>query len=364
MTVTPVQRRRSSLLRLDAWIARSPVAAIGMVVGVIALIKAGPGPREQIVTWSLASWPDPSSGYPHTSYGIRLIAYALRVESPAAYLAIGLVLAVGTVVLMAWSLQRELPGDPGRVAALLLLSGPLVWLLASMVGRADVMTVAGGFLLGTLGRRVAWAVSASLLLVLGNPELGVVAAASLAVASLAPSMRAWRRSAMVAIGITGVSALTLSAFAASAGAETRAGALLQWWRPSLTAFIASLPLQLFAGFGLALVLGLWIWARHPGREGAALAAGALVIPLAATAATLDQSRVLVGASAAAVTAIAVAHAPAMASWLAQRRIAAFAILAVAGLLAPPVEVAGTLVRVPWADLVPYLQSYVIDALPW
>ena len=348
---------------LEKRIARLPVVVIGIACGLIALLKSGIGPRDQIVTWSLDSWPEPSQGYPHTSYGLRLVAYALRIESLDGILAIAAAMTVVTLVASAWLIHRAVHGSAGRLAAIILMSGPPIWLLGSMLGRADVFNILGAFMLGALGRRVRWALAATVPLILGNPELGAVAAAIVALASLTPALREWRRGAFTATAVTVAAAFVLSAYGASAGVETRAGALVIWWRTSAANFLSALPLELYAAFGLSLIVVTWaLVASNTVRSAIWLGLVAIGIPLAVTAVTLDQTRVAVGCSTAVVVAIVVSHAGQLTTWAQQRRLPLLALAAIAAVAAPAVEVSGRAIRVPWIEVMPFLQAYVIDRL--
>jgi len=124
--------------------------------------------------WSLSSWPVPVDMYPALSYGMRSLAYAAGTESVAGYSAIGLLLILLTIGVVIFLAGREPEGTYARWFVIMILSGPIVWVLSGRLAHSDAFVLLGGALMGIAGRRLMAGLLGASLAILGSPEQAIV----------------------------------------------------------------------------------------------------------------------------------------------------------------------------------------------
>ena len=301
--------------------------------------------------------------YPSLSYGERTVAWLFRVESTGGYVALGWVTVAVCVVFISLMVRRAFDGDIARWAAMVILAGPIMWVVFGRVVHGDVFVIVAGIMLGLFGRKVPAAAAAALLALAGNPEQAVVMSVCLGVVSLAQPFKAWRRGVTAAIVVSVAGWLLLNAWSRSAGVPTRLDVLGEKVRLSLELFFMQLPLQIYAGFGLSALVIIWAVADQRRVDAVLLVVGVLGIPLAMTAITTDQSRVLVSTSTAALAAVLVAYGPSLFDLLNAKVHYPLALTASVLLFLPAIELTGNFIRVPWVNLFPFVQYYLVDWLP-
>lgn len=355
---------RHRLISLDAWLGRRGVLMLGVLFAAIAALKGG-FQGIYAPTWTLDSWPQPVGQYPFLNYGLRGFAWLVGTESSAAYVLFGFLALVVTVV-VASLLFRGVFEDANvaRWTIIIVLSGPIVWILAGRLIYTDAFVVLGGLILGTKGRHPVVAAAGILIAVLGNPEQAVVVAATALILSLSGPFRGWLGGAVTACVVAFACWLALNLWAASVGAITR----LTGWQDldsgaMFINFLRSFPLQIYAGMGLSLALVIWAMACQRRMLLNAVVLSVMIIPLAATALNADQTRVLVCASVAALAMVFSRYATSAYTEL--RRLSPFplAATAIVCIFLPAIEITGDMIRVPWHLYYPVFQSYVMDWLP-
>jgi len=185
-------------MRLEESLARRRVVTIGLLTGVVSVVKAGFANFNAPI-YELDSWPTPLDVYPPLTYGYRLLAWISRVETEQAYL----VIAWFAVAVVIWSLSfivsRRLAPEGGRFVALILLGGPIIWVLSGGVSRTDPLLVLGGLIVGALGASLPWALVGAVIATLGNPEQAVALLLGLLLVSIAEPFRSLRREAALAL---------------------------------------------------------------------------------------------------------------------------------------------------------------------
>lgn len=195
---------------LDRWLNVRSIGAIGFLTAGLALAKSGITGAQADV-WSLSSWPVPVDMYPPLSYGMRSLAYVAETESAAGYSAIGLLLIPLTIGAVTFVAGRELEGNYARWFAIMILSGPIVWVLSGRLAHSDAFVLLGGALMGIAGRRLMTGLLGASLMVLGSPEQAIVMSLTLAVIAIVPRYRAWLWTATLALALSIVSWITLTA---------------------------------------------------------------------------------------------------------------------------------------------------------
>jgi hypothetical protein len=198
-----------------------------------------------------------------------------------------------------------------------------------------------------------------ILMVLGNPEQAVVVCAGLLVMSWSSTFRPWRVGAAATLVVSGSAFLLLTQWSNNVGIPSRTDYFGPFLRQSLSHFFMQLPLTLYVGFGLSALAVFWTLLDQDRRGLIATVVGCLAIPVVASAVTLDQTRVLVCSSIACMTAILVRYAEPLTLTLASGLRFPLACTALATLLLPALEVTGNVVRVPWGNLYPYVQSFLL-----
>jgi len=301
--------------------------------------------------------------YPPLSYGMRSLAYAIGTESSAGYSAIGLVLIPLTLLAVIFLTSRELEGVYARWFVIMVLSGPLVWVLSGRLAHSDAFVLLGGALMGIAGRRLIPGLLGACLAVLGSPEQAIVMSLGLTIVALVPRYRAWLRTAVLALGISVLSWGILTAWAASLAIPTRASLVSSLVRRSLEILLNQFPLTIYSGFGALIFIIFWAVLCESRKYAAMSLTGAVLLPLGGTAITTVQTRVLLIASLAVVLSLTVAHTQSIVEWLQSRLKYPLGITFMFTLFLPAVEVTGWTIRVPWVNYYAYFQAYLIDRVP-
>jgi hypothetical protein len=355
------ESRASSLQRRFSQV---PFPLLAFLVICLAILKCGIS-INPLTPEPLSDFPTPRPGYAALSYGLRSLAWMLQMEGPSAYVILGLCLTAIAFVFIPWAARRAATQQDARLLMVLIILGPIGVVLLNNLGRHDVLVILGGLALGFLGRNWRWALAGAAVMVLGNPEQAVVASAVLLLLTFSRELRPWRAGAVIALSISSVAFIVLSTWAAGAGVGSRATFVGGLLGNSIYQFFGNFPLSLYAGYGVIWIVILWslFQARTPLRW--LILICLILIPAAMTAITLDQTRVFVGVSTGAVTAVLVAFVPLMraAAEAAGYRNTLSWTLACAAFL-PAFEIWSTgYVRMPYgqffSDVLPHIKSFLI-----
>ena len=298
------QARVHRLLIIENRLTTMPLAWLTLAALLATIVKSGVTIRPFDAD-PLESFPIPRDTWAQLSYGMRISHWIVGSESLTVptLVSFGLISVAAVVVA---SEANRLPSQlSGRIVLVVLLMGPVFTVLLSNVGRPDSFTLLGALVLGLKGRRIPWAITGALLMVLGNPEQTVMATTILLGLTAIPSLRAWRPGAVTALAIGLSSYLLLAAYARSAGVGSRLDYVLDLIGNSVYGFTANLSLSLYAGYAV-LWLVLLVFALKLSRSQlTVLLVFAILLPVGITAVTLDQTRVFVGVSTAGIAAITV-----------------------------------------------------------
>lgn len=352
--------RLSAVLRwCESLLVRLPAFVLAVVVAAVGALKSGVQVLGEIPVWDPSTWPHPADFYPFMSYGYRTVGKLVGATSQSHYLWISIAAAALTLVVAAWCLATSLPRRSASWSALILLAGPVTWILAGGVGRVDPLVVCGGFILGMKGRRLGWAVLGGLVATSGHPEISVLATGGLFLVSLSPDLKAWR----VPSAVTFVTVTVVWAFlrAVSVGdlQQTRDGIFSEYWRKGVATFFVHLPIEVYAGFGLGLTLVVWAALACSGWARASVILGGFVLPVMLTALTADQTRVMVLCSVPVLAALAVRYSGDILDLLGRATRSPLTVTVLAVLFLPAVEIQFDHVRSPWEFFWPYVQTYVL-----
>ena len=322
---------------VNGFLMRRPYWVIAVLAWAIAVVKSGVLLVDPPVS-ALASFPAPEDRLTGTSYGLRLIAWLLRTESVTGYLIISATLTLAAILVISWALRVRLSDAESRVAILLVATASIGTVLLGNVGRNDVLVIMGAALLGLLGRSWAWALAGVALMSIGNPEQAVLATTAYVLCCTTPSLRARTRPAFAGLAVSVAWALATTAWARSSGSSGRLGYFFDYLGNSLYHFGHDWPLSLYAAYGTLWILVGLAAVRTSGWHRVALIAGAVIIPLAVTATTLDQTRVFVGVAAASAFAIIAEFLPQFTGLLARHRLPAVTVALGAAVLLPSIEI--------------------------
>lgn len=286
------------LERLPAWALA--VGAVALAVWRSGFAFTTPSLSPEI---SAQTFPAPTPNSEALSLGYRGIMWALDVRTWPMFHLVSLVIALAAIGLIAMLLAHSRRRRAAVLLVLLVAAGPPGAVILTNIGKADVLVIVGGVLLGLSRGRALWWLPGTLFMVAGNPEQAVIATGAYALAVAAVGRGTLPRvlpTALLALGVAFTGFIALAAYAQASGLPTRFGSLGTNLKPSLAAFLETLPLQLYSAFGFGIVLLILCALSLPPARAVLLAAGVIVLPLAATAVTLDQTRVLVCVSTAAV----------------------------------------------------------------
>lgn len=298
------QARIHRLLVIENRLTTMPLAWLTLAALLATIVKTGVTIRP-LDADPLESFPIPRDTWAQLSYGMRISHWIVGSESLTVptLVSFGLILVAAIVVA---SEAKRFPSKlSGRMFLVVLLMGPVFTVLLSNVGRPDSFTLLGALVLGLKGRRIPWAIAGALLMVLGNPEQTVMASTILLGLTAIPSLRAWRPGAATALAVGLSSYLLLAAYARSVGVGSRLDYVLDLVGNSFYGFAANLSLSLYAGYAILWIVLLLFAFNLPRSQLSVLLLFAVVLPVTITAITLDQTRVFVGVSTAAIAALTV-----------------------------------------------------------
>lgn len=345
-------------------LGRLPMWGFALALICLAVIKGG-FTINALIPEPLSNYPTPPSTFSSTSYGLRTLAWLLRMDYPGSYVVLGLIITAITLGFIAWAVPRVSQPDDSRIILVLILLGPITLILLNNIGRHDVLMILGGSILGLLGRNWIWALVGVMIMVLGNPEQSIVATVLLLSLTSMPQLRAWRAGAGLAVGVSALASITLGLWAHSVGVESRIGFITGLLGNSIYQFFGNFPLSVYAGYGIVWVVVIWVMRQASTSLRWLIGFALLAIPFAMTAITLDQTRVFVGLTTASIVAVLVISVPQMrqasiASGFVNPLFWVFA----TGLFLPAIEVwSKGYVRVPYAwffiEIVPQIKTLLL-----
>lgn len=332
-----VDQLAGNVVRWEFWLRKKPYWIIAVVAWLLVALKAGVVLVEPSVS-SLESFPYPEDRLTGTSYGLRVMAWAVQTESSDAYALIALMLVVVAMIVIPWTLSRRLSSVDASVAVLLLACGSIGTVLLGNVGRSDVLVILGAALIGILGQSWRWAAFGALLMLLGNPEQGVVGIIAYLLCCADPRLRERRRPALVAlvIAVSGLGAVTLAARAN--GGSSRFAYLQEYLGNALYHFGHNWPLSIYAAYGVLWIIICFALLTGYGWSRWLVFAGAVALPMLATALTLDQTRVFVGVSAAAAFALVTETVPTLVGALTRLRAPVLVLTLALAVMMPSLEI--------------------------
>ncbi len=285
----------SRLDSLERFLAQGRPELLVLVLLGLAVFKAGIA-FEVAAQSPTPAFPMPEPGLSPTSYGMPILVTTLNLTGNAAAIgSVMLALTAATLALFAFLLLRH-RDDIGFVVATIVLLGPIGVVALGNVGRHDWFVISGSLLLAWKGGSISWALVAIVLMVLGNPEQAFLASAALFLLTLVPSFRFMRKSAILAVTVSGAAMFALSVWVEILGLDSRASWIdyhLGW---GLKNFFLNLPLSIYAAYGVGWILIVVLLWRCRGRARFYAIGATIAIPFAVTMVTLDQTRVFVGVS--------------------------------------------------------------------
>jgi len=290
---------------IDRLLRRCPQWVIVAALPFLAFLHSGfdqQFPNDGIES-STVSFPEPLAASEASSYGVRTIAWAMGITTDSSFLRLTGVLVALTLWVVGAFAWRKFGSRTALVIMVITAAGPIGASLTNNLGRADVFVIAGGLLLGLFARGFTLGVVGSLLMACGNPEQGLVASFCLLMVGLGLREKSLLKAATAAFVTSALCAGIAVAALHHFGRESRSDYLFRNLRQSFSYFLQALPLELYAGFGLAFIFILITATAIRRIQALFLVVGVLVIPLIFTAVTLDQTRVLVAVSAASVVAV-------------------------------------------------------------
>lgn len=286
------------LSAMQRWLIRQNTVSLFVLFAAAALLHGGFSfsPSIQDVDFSTSVFPQPIEGSESLSYGLRGIYFLLKFnQSTEALIAWTTLLAL--LALVSILLFKQL-GDP--VISLLLLSfvflGPTASTLLSGIGRHDLLTIAGGILVGLSVKRPILLVVGPLLMFAGNPEQSLLGLSCFAAAAWGLGDRKTTRRTIMAICVLLLVFLAMQSYAWKLGVPSRISVYLGLLGESFRVSLVNLPNLLYSGYGLSLivlVIAIFSVYRSNRFRGVVLIVSLFVIPLLATLSTADQTRVLV-----------------------------------------------------------------------
>ena len=245
------------------------------------------------IAQSTESFPSPLASSEASSYGLRTVSWMLGITSDGSYVRLNVAIYVIVVILSGLLARRVLDRNSAKVVVALLWLGPIGVSMTTNLGRPDCFVIAGGVILGIFARNISWGVLGALVMCAGNPEQAVVATLCFLLVSFGLSVPGLIRASSAAFMTSVVCYLGIFIVLRNIGQDSRLGYFARYFRQSLTYFLQSAPLQIYTGFGLAVLFICLTLTAVGVRRAALIVLGVLVVPLLVTATTLDQTRVLV-----------------------------------------------------------------------
>ena len=348
------------LRRCESILTACPPAILALLSLSVGAVKAGVVLFTPTI-WDLRSFPAPIDAYPYLSYGYRSVAKLLGLDSVIEYRWMFFVSIVVIAIGIGAAFRTVLPADQRSWPVLLLMSGPTAWVIAGGFGRVDPIVLAGGILLGLLGRKSLWAVVSILLASLGNPETAIVIALTVVVISLDQRFRDRRRGALFALVASVVYFGGVRIWSLALGVPSRDSVFLEILPRSFQAFFYQWPLLIWATYGLA-AFAVFTLSISRSRISIPWVFGAIALPLLPSVLSADQSRVNVACASAIVVIALIEVTPR--ALTAIRKVSASPLLITLGviLVLPAIEVQFLTVRSPWQEGWRFFYFYVLSTM--
>ena len=230
-------------------------------------------------------------------------------DGDLAFGVVGFVLVLFSIVFITFLASRSFEPTVARIFLALVIVGPIGMILINRIGRNDVFVILGAVIFALHGRRFFLLLIGLMLMLLGNPEQTVVAMSILLLISMMPQLRQWRMKAFAGLAVALVVFAPLWLLARSVGVKSRIEFLQEYLSNSFYAFAANLPLSLYAAFGAVwLILG-WLFIKSSMRNRVWLLLALVVVPVMVTMITVDQTRVFIGVTTAAVVVLLKEYLP-------------------------------------------------------
>lgn len=302
--------RANFATRWQARLTHTPLWLLALGIYLFAFIKGGLRALP-IEADPLSTFPTPQPTLTALSYGSRTLAWAFRWDSPQSYIWISAIIALAVAAVLPWLSSKRLGNADGRIMLIVIALGPIGLSLLSNIGRHDSWVLAGGLLIGLCGQRLTWALAGTFLMLLGNPEQALVATACVFILSFAQEFRPRLRPAAWSLALAVLTFGALAFWAQLAHSGTRLGYLRQLLGDSTYNFYANFSLSLYGALGISWIAVLFLLYKSRNRDRVLIALSVLIIPFLVTATTLDQTRVFVGISSAAVVTLSGVALPQM-----------------------------------------------------
>lgn len=291
--------------------SKSPVFLGALVL--LAFLKSGavdmsPNPKQ--VSEENSVFPNPTGILTPISYGMRITNWVLGPETRIENLAIGAVLLLAALAAICVVLIRIKESLERSFLLIAVLLGPITAILLGNLGRNDVFLLLGSVMVGSAipvrredingggARFTAGAglqiIAGMLLMILGNPEQTVVAMMLLSALTLTTHFRLARPYALIGLVIAVAFYSVLALWSRSQDLLNRFELVDEFWSQSTQNFSLNFSLVIFSGFGLVWFFCAILLLNSKVQDLLVLIPTLVLIPIAVTASTVDQTRVWVG----------------------------------------------------------------------
>lgn len=308
----------------------------------ITILKSGvPAGGKQPVVWDPETFPRPvNAGNLNSTYGLRTLGYLLNLDSEGSYLVVAIAATTVCLLAAAVAIVKSPWGTVAsrRVTMVVVLGGPLTWTVLREYHGVDPWVLSGSVIVASMAWGRVGLLVGLVLMLLGNPEQTLAAMLALVLASLAPSIQAWRTRALIGLASSTFVVVVLTLWTESLGDDNRISMLRETVITGGGYFLSWGYLGIYAGLGLAPVFAFALWRNHNSISSALAFGLAFMVPVIATVTTLDQSRVFVGTSTLLVTAITLRVLPSVLSWFHKHELDGQLIVVVAVALLPVVHI--------------------------
>lgn len=297
--------------RLEAWLLAIPSAVWITLLPLLAVIHCGyelSMPYAGVKNFT-ETYPTPLSGSDSGSYGVRTIAWLLRINEPDSFTRLCVLITCATLWIAGVLIWRVLPKRSAIAVSVLVALGPIGETLFGAIGRSDALVLLGALVLGVVGRNIWIGLLAGLIMVAGNPEQAVAASLAFVLVAFVLRTQGIVRAAVSSLVISGASYFVMLALFQHLGYKSRTDALGPNIRQSLSFFLQAAPISFYAAFGLAFVFVVIACTVLWWRRALLLMCGIVIIPMLFTAITLDQTRITVALSCAGIAAVLVWAVP-------------------------------------------------------
>ena len=321
-------------------LGRVPTTFLFLLVLAVTLVKSGVGQKVPVV-WDPATYPLPVSDRgQNSSYGLRTLGYVFGLDSQSTYLVMSLAVTIICVVLAAAAIIKSPWGNRSsrRIVMVVVLGGPFMWTILREYHGIDPWVLGGSVVVASFAwGRVGLFVGLALML-LGNPEQAFVAGVALLIATFMPSLRQWRKRALLVLFTAFTVLVVLALWTASLGDDSRLALIQSSAIEGGGYFVSWGLLGIYGGLGLIPLFAYVLWTGDRRFISGLALVVAFLIPIAATMVTLDQSRVLVGTSTLLGTAVTLRAVPSLLDWFQRHDLDGQVITVVIVLLLPVVHV--------------------------